>query len=135
MVIVAGRSTQPLGSMKTVLAAATIAVGSWISVPGGSWVPDVGTMDQIRGSLRPCVLERAARDHRELPAWSSYTFQYQGQFEGTAKVVFINAFCGDPPSYAAEHFVRVFDGGTCFFNLKYDPVQRRFFGLAFNGVA
>lgn len=121
--------------MNTVLVAAAIAVGSWIPVPGGAWSPDASMLVELRRSLQSFVVEHAAQTHEILPAWSRYTFQYQGQLKGGAKVIFVNAFCDQPPSHAQKEFVRTFDAGPCYFNLKYDPVKREFFGLQFNGVA
>jgi hypothetical protein len=85
--------------------------------------------------LEPFVKQQAAEQHQKLPNWSSYTFQYQGQMDGENKIVFINAFCIAPPEYAQRQFVMVFDGGPCFFEVKYDPNKKKFFQLTFNGVA
>jgi hypothetical protein len=33
-----------------------------------------------------------------------------------------------------KEMILVFNGGTCFFNLKYDSVRKEFFDLFINGV-
>ncbi|WP_171160078.1 hypothetical protein [Usitatibacter palustris] len=121
--------------MNTIIAASAIAVGSWISVPGGAWTPDPEAMAKLQSSIRPFVVEQAALTEHKLPAWSSYTFQYQGQLRGRTKIIFVNAFCAPPPANARKQLVVVLDGGPCYFTLKYDPGQRKFFDLQFNGVA
>ena len=124
-----------LGVMNLATAAVAISIGSWTLVPGGSWSPSSEDLTEVRSRIEPFVKVQAAANHRELPAWSRYSFQYQGRSEGERKVIFVNAFCITPPPYAREQFVFVFDGGPCFFNLKYDPQKKQFFDLMFNGHA
>ena len=112
-----------------------VAVGSWLAISGGSWSPSPAQVDEIQNELKPYVIQQAAAQHRKLPDWSRYTFQYQGQMHGGRKVVFINAFCISPPGYARQQFVLVLDGGTCFFEVMYDPDKKEFFQLLFNGEA
>src|SRR5471030_501047 len=100
--------------MNTIIAASAIAVGSWISVPGGAWSPGAEAVAKLQGSVRPFVVEQAGLAKYKLPAWSSYTFQYQGQLHGSTKVIFVNAFCERPPANAQKQFIVVFDGGPCY---------------------
>ncbi len=49
---------------------------------------------------------------------------------------FVNAFCaGDDGQQLDKQMVWVFDGGTCFFNLKYDAEENKFFDILINGDA
>ncbi len=117
------------------ISAVIVAVGAWIAVPGGVWTPPPEQLKEIRSNLEPFVKRQAVALHRQLPTWSRYSFQYQGQVDGGRNVVLINAFCISPPEYAQRQFVIVFDGGPCFFQVKYDPTKKRFFQLMFNGEA
>ena len=121
--------------MNLLVAVVAVAVGSWVAVPGGSWSPAPEQLSEIRSSLEPFVKQQAAEQHRQLPNWSRYSFQYQGQLDDGQRVIFVNAFCISPPEYAQRQFVFVFDGGPCFFQVKYDPNKKRFFQLMFNGEA
>jgi hypothetical protein len=122
--------------MNLLAAAVTaVAVGSWVSVPGGSWSPTNDQIASLRAEIEPFVKSQARERGLELKKWSSYSFQFQGQVEAGRNVVFVNAFCVVPPSYTSERFVLVLDGGPCFFQAKYDPLAKRFIHLAFNGVA
>lgn len=112
-----------------------VVVGSWVAMSGGSWPPSPAQVTEIQNGLRSFVVQQATAQHRKLPDWSSYTFQYQGRSDGGQKVVFINAFCISPPEYTQQQFVLVFDGGTCFFEVKYDPNKKSFIQLTFNGEA
>jgi hypothetical protein len=114
---------------------AAVAVGSWVAMSGGAWSPSPTQVTEIQGGLKPFVLHQATEQRRKLPDWSSYTFQYQGRLDGGLKVVFINAFCISPPEHTQQQFVLVLDGGTCFFEVKYDPNKKRFFQLTFHGEA
>jgi hypothetical protein len=109
----------------------TLSVASWIHVPGGPWHA-TSALPDIQARLKPFVLQAAAEQRKDLPDWSAYTFQYQGQIKDEKKVVFINAFCGTPGPDVKTQFVLVLDGGPCYFRVNYDPEKKRFFGLEFN---
>ncbi|KZC22520.1 hypothetical protein RHOFW104T7_00255 [Rhodanobacter thiooxydans] len=113
----------------------TFLVGSWFPIAGGTWTPDQDVAAQLRATLQQYVVARASDQHRELQSWSSYSFQYQGRGSADGKFIFINAFCESPDAYAAKRFVQVLDGGTCYFELKYNPKTKTFYDLGFNGVA
>jgi hypothetical protein len=55
---------------------------------------------------------------------------------GGARRILVNAAC---KSYAStnpewrKHFIFVFDGGSCFFQLEYDPLSKQFRNLSVNG--
>lgn len=114
---------------------AAAAIGSWIAISGGPWSPSPAQVTEIQSGLKSFVVQQATQQHRKIPDWSSYTFQYQGQMDSGQRVVYINASCISPPEYAQRQFVLALDGGTCFFEVKYDPAKRRFFQLVFNGEA
>ena len=112
-----------------------VVVGSWVAIPGGAWTPAPEQLTEIRSNLELFVKQQALKQNKKLPIWSSYTFQYQGQVVDKQEVVLINAFCIEPPEYSKHQFVLVFDGGPCFFQVKYDPNKKKFFQLMFNGEA
>ncbi len=109
---------------------------NWVRVEGGSWVPDAETTSKMKEKIEPFVSAQARAIGRQLREWKSYTFQYQGRGERGKKFVFINAFCvNDSRWQLNKQMVLVLDGGTCFFNLKYDPEKNQFFELLINGEA
>ena len=108
----------------------------WVSVEGGSWVPSAETIAKIQEQIESFVRTQAKIEGREIQEWKSYTFQYQGQEEHTKKFVFVNAFCvSNSTQQPSKQMVLVLDGGTCFFNVKYDPKNNQFFELLINGEA
>jgi hypothetical protein len=121
--------------MPNVIAALVISVGSWIAVPGGSWSPSATSIAEARLELEPFVSRQAAAQHKRLADWSKYTFQYQGQEQAGRRVVLVNAFCSKPPDKAATHLLMVEDGGPCFFQAYWDPAQKIYISVMFNGDA
>ena len=108
----------------------------WFEVEGGSWIPDAKSISRIQQEIESFVGNEANSLGRELRPWRLYTFQYQGQEENGEKVIFVNAFCSRGGHKALnKEMVRVQDGGTCYFSLKYRPLNNQFFGLLINGEA
>ena len=112
-----------------------IVVGSWLHIPDGSWSPAPEQLSELRNSLEPFVKQQALTQHLQLPKWQNYTFQFQGQVDEGQKIIFVNAFCSSPLEQARVQFVVVFDGGSCFFQVKYNPNKKLFYQLMFNGEA
>ena len=112
-----------------------IVVGTWIYVPGGAWQPDQSEVSDARVKLRPYVVAQAKARGDDLPAWRSYTFQYQGRELEGRKVIYVNAFCSTPPDDVERNMVMTLDGGTCFFQAYYDIEIGEYIRIFFNGVA
>ena len=121
--------------MGSSLAIAAFLVGSWFPIAGGTWTPDQSAVAQLRATLQPYIVAQARDQRRKLQPWSSYSFQFQGRSNAGVNFIFVNAFCSAPDAYAAKRFLQVLDGGTCFFELKYNPKTKTFYDLWFNGVA
>ena len=115
--------------------ATALFVGSWFPIAGGTWTPEQAATVKLRSAMQPYVVAHASDQHLELRPWSSYSFQYQGRGSANGKFIFIDAFCSAPGTYAAKQFVQVLDGGTCYFELKYNQKTKTFYDLRFNGVA
>ena len=66
-----------------------------------------------------------------------YTIQYQGVSSGGARAVRLMGACntnGASERSLSEAFHQVFDGGKCYFDAAYDPEEKRFTSLRFNGL-
>jgi hypothetical protein len=106
----------------------------------GTWEPTQIDVDGLEANLRQVsVLSRQWKsaqwyvDHPER-----YFRQYLGVLSGGRKLIYVNALCGhlngsQPPSYWRDHYVRVSDGGNCFWNVVYDTSTRTFVDLLVNG--
>ncbi len=117
------------------LVALAIAVAGWLAVPGGAWQPDALTIEEASAQLEPYVARQAAQSKEVLPSWDRYTFQYQGQELRGRKVVLVNAFCSAPPPFVSTRLVIVFDGGPCYFQAYWDPADKIYISVVFNGRA
>ena len=111
-----------------------VAIGSWISISGGTWQPTTQEVSGARSGLQSYVAKTATKQHQDLPKWSHYTFQYQGRTIEKKRYIYVNAFCITPPEYSATKLVQVFDGGSCFFSVLYDPKTKTYSNLVFNGL-
>ncbi len=129
-------------SLKTLISLLCLALGTgalasdkWIRVHG-AWDPGPEILDQFKSKIETYVSAQAKAQGRELKNWSAYTFQYQGQEENGRKYIFINAFCVHMKHHSPDkEIIVVMDGGSCFFNLKYNPLNKEFFDLFINGEA
>ena len=111
------------------------AQGRWVPVQGG-WQPEPQVVSELKAKLQPYVESKAQAQGRKMRTWSEYTFQYQGQEEKGRKYVLVNALCHKDQRWNLEkQVVVIFDGGSCFFHLKFDPQTRRYYDLIINGEA
>jgi hypothetical protein len=120
--------------MNTCLLALAVAVGSWLGLPGGAWIPSDRDIAQAKAQLWPYVEARVKSAHADLAPRGRYTFQYRGETLQGRRILMINAFCTPPGADAATRQVTVADGGACFFKAYWDPEGRVYAGLAFNGL-
>jgi len=117
-------------------ASTVLAENTWVRVKGGGWEPDPQVLLELKAQLEPYTKDKAQKGGRKLKNWSEYTFQYQGKEEKGRKYVFVNALCHKHPEWNLEQqMILVDDGGTCFFNLKFDPARRQYYDLIINGEA
>jgi hypothetical protein len=116
--------------------AIAVADNAWVRVDGGSWELEPQVLRALRAELEPYAKGSARTQGRKLKTWGHYTFQYQGLDEKGTKYVYVNALCRKDPRWSLQsRMIRVFDGGTCFFNLKFDPQKQRYYDLVINGDA
>jgi hypothetical protein len=107
----------------------------WTEVVGGAWHPDAKTLAEVDLALQAPVADRAGDRGGSRP-WAEYSFQYQGRKTLTGKrYIYVNAFCIGGVAHLDRVWVEAMDGGSCFFNAKYDPEKRVVYDLAVNGVA
>jgi hypothetical protein len=119
------------------LVAVSNAQGSnWFEVRGGAWDPNPETASQLQAAF-PSEIERlAGKRVGDFQPWPEYRFQFQGQERGSEHFIFVSALCSVDDAWdLTERFIVVFDGGACYFQVKYDPNTHQFYDLVINGVA
>ena len=93
-------------------------------------------LTDLKAQIESYVKSQAKTQGRELKRWRDYTFQYQGREEKGRNYIFINALCAPTDQERLDkEIIVILDGGSCFFNLKYDPLRKAFFDLFINGEA
>ncbi|MGZ5183059.1 MAG: hypothetical protein ACXWC2_21485 [Ramlibacter sp.] len=109
---------------------------NWLEVEGGAWTVPA----QVRTAM-VAALELEAGRHwgtGRRRSLDRYTVQYQGESRDGVRTVRLAGAC-ETTGWTQERlktaFLRVFDGGTCYFDATWDPVQGRFTGFAFHGYA
>ena len=90
----------------------------------------------IRAKIEPAVAGLAGSQFERFRPWQEYKFQFQGQQNDSGQFVSISALCKvDESQDLTKRFLLVLDGGTCFFEVKYDPNSQLFYDLVVHGEA
>jgi hypothetical protein len=112
------------------------AESTWTRIEGGSWQPSDQIMSKIKANLETHMKSKESVFRTSLKKWDTYRFQYQGQEKNNRRFVYINAFCDfDKDKNLSKVFIFVLDGGSCYFQVKYDPIADIFFDISINGEA
>ncbi len=109
----------------------------WIQVQGGTWAVPPTDVAQM-ASLLPAAALKAKRGKKTEKEVSTYTVQFKGLGAPGRRVVELRGSCevdGTSRAELQKNFLNVLDGGECYFDEVWDPTQRRFKFLRFNGVA
>ncbi len=113
-----------------------VAQDNWVLVEGRSWTPDIETIQELKTNYIQFIKNESIAQGNPIDDPSSYSFQYQGRTLKGHLYIFINAFCESPQDWPVEEEMYfVLDGGKCYFQLKYDKRQNKFYGLVINGEA
>jgi hypothetical protein len=120
-------------SLLLLASAGALSRTHWVEVAGGAWHPPGSFLVNTEAALKSVVISKGSG---HIPKWSDFTFQYQGREtpEGK-KYIYINAFCDRAKRGELEEWVRVYDGGACYFQGKYDPTSKRAYDVEVNGEA
>lgn len=101
------------------------------------WTP---TVDQVKEleillpkylKLHPPIYDKPVGDVFE------YARQYFGVSKNGRKLIYLNAFCNPSrfdPQWKKE-IILVKDGGSCYFQVYFDPAKKEFIDLHYNGQA
>jgi len=108
-----------------------------LGVEAPFWTPTKDQITELEKLIVPFLKNHPPEHEREVNL-SGYGRQYYGVTKGGKKFIFLNAFC-DPKSFD-EHLKRkamvvVMDGGSCYFQVFFDPIKKEFSDLGYNGVA
>ncbi len=117
-------------------------IADWFAQNGEStdyWTPTESDVLAIENQVVSFLQENSdAFRLQESPVWerlNKYNRQYLGIILGEKKIIYANFFCNSFESNWHKEFVFVLDGGSCFFQFKYDVNTGEFFDLQVNGEA
>ena len=100
------------------------------------WTPNSEQVRALEEALPGFLQESWPADHPPIENLDRYVRQYFGITSEAGRAVVLNAACDSYASSNPEwrkHFIFVFDGGSCFFQLEYDPLSKQFRNLSVNG--
>ncbi len=130
----------PVGKIYTAAEAERLSAGTYahdLKNVTPYWTPSDSDIRALEAALPVFLAKSWPADRGRLDDLVKYRRQYFGLSRDSQRVIFVNAFCGSfaetTPDWQ-EHFVFVFDGGGCFFQVYYDPSKKEFHGLRVNGV-
>lgn len=108
------------------------------------WSPTANDVARMEAQLLPALLTDARlsdgigiRRVRPLEeALPAYTRQYFGYLttDGEA-VIYTGFYCNTPIAELTSHWLHVYDGGDCFFQIHYNVANEQYFDLQVNGEA
>lgn len=101
------------------------------------WEVTSQQVNDIVSSLDNYIKSRALTEERSLLALNHYGLQFGGASKNGKPYIHINAFCqiSYPIETLERGWVWVMDGGICYFDVRYDPANRKFSCLNINAVA
>jgi hypothetical protein len=105
--------------------------------PVESWDPTVADINGLEGNLSQIreLQEKISGRHIDHP--DQHFRQYLAIEVGGRKLIYVNAGCSvDARALDVwrKRLYIVYDGGTCFWQVFYDPAKKQFFDLTINGV-
>jgi hypothetical protein len=100
------------------------------------WTPAVDQVQELESLLVKYLQAHLPIDDEPVRNLSEYGRQYFGVTIKDRKVIYLNAFC-NPSRFDQwkKKMVLVDDGGSCYFQVYFDPARKEFVHLHYNGRA
>lgn len=109
-----------------------------IVVHSGTWEPtedNIADLEAATPQIAVLPIEGwPSKLHIEHP--EGYFRQYVPILRGDRKLIYVSAFCDDPPPrYWRSKLVVAIDGATCYWQAFYDPFTKKYSNLRINARA
>ncbi|MGA2832046.1 MAG: hypothetical protein ABSE55_03145 [Terracidiphilus sp.] len=104
----------------------------------GSWQPTKSQIESLEANLHHVsdLKSFGAPKSERIEHPEQYFRQYLAVVRDGQNLIYINSFCQiQNISNWRNHIAIVMDGGTCFWQARYDPATERFLNLYINGRA
>ena len=100
------------------------------------WTPEVDQVQELESLLLKYLKAHPPIDDKPVGNLSDYGRQYFGVTKKDRKLIYLNAFC-NPSGFDQwkKGMILVKDGGSCYFQVYFDPARKEFIHLHYNGQA
>jgi hypothetical protein len=109
----------------------------WFADEAPFWTPTQGQTRDLDSLLQKYLDAHPPTDDRPVVNVLEYGRQYLGVTKNRRKLIHLNAFCR-PDRFAPrweKELIIVRDGGSCYFQIYFDPAKKEFLDLLYNGNA
>jgi hypothetical protein len=135
--------TRHLGVTPVLVLACTLPafasdLSRWFQVSKGDWKVSRSTTLEIEQNLKDLLPSQKPSEGEPRRGIEKYTVQYQGITASGEKLVAVAGACNvvkRPRKQLTRDWIRVLDGGSCYFEATYDPIRKQLVRFVFNGVA
>ena len=101
-----------------------------MGAPERYWTPTDGDVREFEAGLATFLRQARPKEAPDLATRTSlYKRQYVGLVQDSKRIIFVFFFCRDVEGWLTRP-VTVDDGGTCFFEVKFDPQAKKYIGLS-----
>jgi hypothetical protein len=101
------------------------------------WMPTVDQVQELESLLPKYLNSHPPIDDKPVGDFFEYGRQYFGVTQKDRKLIYLNAFC-NPSKFDhrwEKEIILVKDGGSCYFQVFFDPFKKEFVHLHYNGNA
>ena len=101
------------------------------------WTPAFDQVQELESLLPEHLAAHPPVDDKGVINFNEYGRQYIGVTRNHRKLIYLNAFC-QPHRFGQrweKEPVLVKDGGSCYFQVYFDPAKKEFVDLHYNGQA
>jgi len=100
----------------------------------GYWTPTQTDILNLESALAPYLQQAAPQDYPgPLKDLTDYKRQYVGLLKDGRQLIWVNFFCQAHQIDWQQEFVFIADGGSCYFELNYNPQTGEFSDLSIHG--
>lgn len=101
------------------------------------WTPTKDEVQELEAMLPKYLKLHPPIDDKPVKSVLEYGLQYFGVTIKDQKLIYLNAFC-NPSKFDhrwEKEFILVRDGGSCYFQVYFNPASKEFIHLHYNGQA
>ncbi len=101
------------------------------------WTPTDNQVQELEALLPRYLNSHPPINDKPVGNFFEYGRQYFGVTRNNRRLIYLNAFC-NPSKFGRrweKEIILVMDGGSCYFQVYFDPAKKEFIALHYNGQA